>query len=185
MTRYANRGASFESLIEFANNQYAAKRIALIQKVATPWKVIRQGKKIISAFPEKKSTVDFIGVSMGRAIAFDAKSTLETRFPLSNIEQHQIDFLERWQRQNGIAFFLIEFAKLHEVYYLSFDEVKTWWDGMENGRKSIPYEYFRMCRRVEQGRVVLDYLAEIEGRGYVETKGRDQEIHRAGTSLLP
>lgn len=90
----ANRGRSFEQLIEHSNKQYQTKGKALIQKVPTPWKVIRRGKQIVSAHPAEKSTVDFVGVADGKAIAFDAKSTRElTRFPLSNIEVHQMVFL--------------------------------------------------------------------------------------------
>jgi recombination protein U len=163
---YANRGMSFEHLIERTNQQYFMKGIATIQKVATPWKVIRKGKQIVSAFPEKKSTVDFIGIYNGRAIAFDAKSTRErTRFPLSNIEDHQFKFLKRWQDNGGISFILVEFAKKNEVYILSLSELEKWLrKANEGGRKSVPYEWFIMnCELVKsKNGILLDYLGVIE-----------------------
>jgi recombination protein U len=162
---YANRGAALEQLIYVANAQYQAKGLAVIQKVATPWKVVRHGRQIISAFPERKSTVDFVGVAAGRPIAFDAKSTrTETRFPLDNIEQHQFEFLQAWHDQGGIAFILIEFATLDEFYVLPFTDLNEWWVAMyRGGRKSVPYETIRRrCPRVTAGRgVVLDYLQAV------------------------
>lgn len=162
---YANRGMSFEHLIEHANAQYRAKGWALVQKVATPWKIIRRGKQIVSAFPEKKSTVDFIGVANGKAIAFDAKSTRErTRFPLSNIEEHQMFFLEQFHNQGGHAFILVEYVKFNEVYLIPFLRLRDYWNtAMMGGRKSIPYEEMILFPRIRSGRgIVLDYLAAIK-----------------------
>src|SRR5579875_38202 len=134
MISQANRGMAFEYLIEYTNRQYQAKGIAVIQKIPTPVKMIRRGAQIVSAFPERKSTVDFIGVAGGRAIAFDAKSTrLYTRFPHGNIEQHQYEFLWEWQTQGGIAFVLVEFSTLHEVYVMPFEILQKFWVAMKRG----------------------------------------------------
>lgn len=162
---YANRGMGLEMLIEHANDQYAAKGIALIQKVATPWKVIRKGKQIVNAFPEKKSTVDFIGVYNGKPIAFDAKQTeLKTRFPYANVEKHQIDFMRRWEETGGIAFMLIEFKAHKKTFLVPF----AYFDAADKAgaRGSIPYESFfewRNVYEVTQGNgIVLDYLSALE-----------------------
>lgn len=162
--KFANRGMGLETLIEYANAQYSAKGIATIQKVATPWKVLWKGNQVVSAFPEKKSTVDFIGVSKGKSIAFDAKETeLKTRFPLSNIEQHQIDFLRDWEKNGGIAFLIINFKAHNEIYFLPFAYI----DGLNatGAKGSIPYASFKEMRNVYQigqgNGIVLDYLKHI------------------------
>lgn len=159
---YANRGMGLETLIEYANEQYSRKGIATIQKVATPWKVIWKGKQVVSAYPEKKSTVDFIGIHKSKCIAFDAKETeLKTRFPLANIEQHQIDFMRKWEEHGGIAFFLINFKAHNKIYYLPFAYI----DGLNatGATGSIKYgdfEFMRNVHEVSQGNgIVLDYLA--------------------------
>lgn len=160
---HANRGQGLEQLIEYANQQYAAKGIAQIQKVATPWKVIRKGKQIVSAFPEKKSTVDFIGVYKGQAIAFDAKQTENTtRFPFANIEEHQDLFMYRWMLNGGYAFYLIEFKAHNELFFVPHTYLSAF-GGMEN-RKSIPYEHLKAkFPTVKQGDgIVLDYLKHVE-----------------------
>lgn len=42
----------------------------------------------------------------------------KTSFPLANIEKHQIQHLKNVICNQGIAFFIIYFATLHEVYLL-------------------------------------------------------------------
>ncbi|MCO1599846.1 Holliday junction resolvase RecU [Desulfosporosinus nitroreducens] len=161
MANHANLGKSLETLIEHANKQYRAKGLALVQKVATPWQVIRKGKQIVSAFPEEKSTVDFIGVAGDKAIAFDAKQCHDkTRFPLSNIEPHQMDFLGSWQEQGGTAFFIIEMTVLKKIYRLELADVHMYWlKSLNDGRKSIPVKDFERFLEVKQsGGIVLDYL---------------------------
>lgn len=162
----ANLGQAFEKLIERTNEQYRMKNRAVITKEATPTKVIRKGNRIVGAFHEKKSTVDFKGVYNGRAIAFDAKSTRETtRFPLDNIADHQIAFLKQWQDNGGISFILVEFAKRREIYYLPFKQLEEWVIQAKNGgRKSIPYDWFyENCELVKsRNGIVLDYLHLIE-----------------------
>lgn len=165
MISQANRGRSFEQLIEHSNKQYQVKGKALIQKVPTPWRVIRRGKQIVSAHPAEKSTVDFVGVADGKAIAFDAKSTRElTRFPLSNIEAHQMVFLQHFHDQGGRAFVLIEFAKIYEVYLVPFVKLREYWNNAQKGgRKSIPYDDMNLFPRITSGNgVALDYLAALD-----------------------
>lgn len=160
---HANRGQGLETLIEYANQQYAAKGIAQIQKVPTPWKVIRKGKQIVSAFPEKKSTVDFIGDYKGRSVCFEAKSTEnKTLFPLANFEEHQIEFMRKW---TGIKFAVIEFKHTRQIFFLEAARLLNAWDNHKvGGPASIPYEWCAFwLDEIEQGDgIVLDYLKHVE-----------------------
>lgn len=166
MTRYANRGKSLETMIEHTVAAYRRKGKALIHKIPNAWIVQRAGKRIVSAFPEKKSTVDFAGVlPNGRAIAFEAKSTANrTSFPLSMIEAHQIEYLRQHLQYGGISFFLVEFSKLNEVYLLPFEYVEKYLEvAADGGRKSIPYpEIVLHCERVKSYRgYVLHFLKYV------------------------
>jgi recombination protein U len=158
------RGKPLENAIEYTNNIYKNKGVALVDKVPTPWNVSynRKTGKVFKAFPQKKGTVDFIGISHGRGVAFDAKSTNNsTSFPLGNIEDHQIKYLLNHKDQGGIAFIIVEFANYGEHYFLTIDELNEWWVASQNGgRKSIPYRWFVMyCEQIrsEKG-VPLHYL---------------------------
>ena len=158
----ANRGQDFEELIEHANEWYFSKGIGLIQKIPTDWKVIRKGSEIITAYPAKKSTVDYIGLYYNRPIAFDAKSTKEkTSFPLKNIEAHQREFLSRWRQLQGKAFYLINFKYHNEIFILYQRQLEEF--EAQNDRKSIPYAYFeKFCQKATQeGTNPLHYLKTL------------------------
>lgn len=163
---YANRGMGFEELINYVNDQYKAKGIANIKKISTPWKVVRNGTRIINAFPEGPSTVDYMGDWEGRSICFEAKSTEnETRLPFGNFEEHQIEFIRSWK---GIAFALVHFESHNETYLIDrLSLLRMWDEQMLGGRKSIPYKWFQeSARLIKKGGcqnkgIVLDYLSAI------------------------
>lgn len=142
----SNRGMNLEEDINLSNEYYVEKGIALITKRPTPINIVKvdytKGARITDAFFEKQSTTDYNGVYKGRYLDFEAKNTKsKTSFPLSNIEKHQIIHLKRVLEHGGIAFFIIQFQVLGEVYLLDASFVIDFW---ENGdRKSIPYEVFK------------------------------------------
>lgn len=154
---HANRGKALQTMINFTNTIYKAKGWAVVDEVPTPTKNIR-GQIVY----EKKSTVDYYGISHGRAIAFDAKSTREiTRFDLKNVHEHQVKYLLDFQKQGGISFFIIEFAKKGESYFVPLDFFMKYWNhALRGGKKSVPYQDIHLyCDRVKSSRgVALDYL---------------------------
>lgn len=159
---YANRGAFFENIIVASNNGYLAKGMGFIEKVEPTIQITKEKGNRVEGFKKSKGFVDFFGCVHGRPIAFEAKKTNNrTSFPLSNIKEHQMISLRVWQQQGGIAFMLISFEKLGEVYFIKYDQVEEFWEAArKGGRKSIPYDYFLFhCDLVKSGRgVALDYL---------------------------
>lgn len=91
------RGSTLEDLVNRTNEQYAQKKLALIQKIPTPITPVRMDKEnrhITLAYFEQRSTVDYIGVVQGIPVCFDAKECCVDTFPLSNIHPHQVGFME-------------------------------------------------------------------------------------------
>jgi len=146
------RGSVFEEMINFTNELYRQKGLAVIQKVPTPITPIEVDNKahtITRAYFGEKSTVDFIGVVQGIAICFDAKETQYKNLPLKNIHQHQIDFMADFQKQEGIAFLLVHFKWAGEIFFLPLEQLKSHYDkARQSGRKSIPYADFNPVYRV-------------------------------------
>ena len=140
---HGNRGMNLEEDINLSTEYYKQNGLCLITKRPTPINVVKvdytKGAIITNAYFEKQSTTDYNGVYKGRYIDFEAKSTIKTTsFPLANISKHQIEHLKQVIKHGGIAFFIIEFAKLQQVFLLDASYVI---DFYENGaRKSIPYE---------------------------------------------
>lgn len=122
------------------NIKYRKSRKALILNVPTP--IIPTSKGLIP----KRSTVDYVGLlEGGQYIAFDAKETnVTTRFDLSNIHGHQLEFLEFVKDLGGVAFFMIHFKKLHDdqVYLTPLSAVQKYWYD-EDARQSIPIKDFK------------------------------------------
>ena len=138
------RGSTLEDMINRTNEKYREKGLALIQKVPTPITPInidRETRHITLAYFEQKSTVDYIGVVQGIPVCFDAKECAVDLFTLQKIHPHQVQFMRDFDKQEGIAFFLIYFTARDIMYYMSIRELNVFWDRMENGgRKSFRIE---------------------------------------------
>ena len=135
------RGSTLEELINRTNERYLELELALIQKIPTPITPInieKETRHITLAYFDQKSTVDYIGAVQGIPVCFDAKECAVSTFSLENIHPHQVSFMDSFEKQDGIAFFLIYFTGLNEFYYLPFRKLKEFWDRAANGgRKSF------------------------------------------------
>ena len=70
------RGSTLEEMVNWTNDHYLEKGLALIQKIPTPITPVRMDadhKQITLAYFEKRSTVDYIGAVQGIPVCFDAK----------------------------------------------------------------------------------------------------------------
>lgn len=138
------RGSTLEDLINKTNEKYLESGLALIQKIPTPITPItidKQSRHITLAYFDKKSTVDYIGVVQGIPVCFDAKECAIDTFSLQNIHEHQVNYMEQFEKQKGIAFFLIYYTHKDLFYYLPFEMLKFFWDrAVSGGRKSFRME---------------------------------------------
>lgn len=160
------RGNSLEELINLTNNVYKEKNLAIIQKIPTPItpvKINKENKTINLAYFNEKSTVDYIGVVQGIPVCFDAKETSKAFLPFRNIHEHQIDFMNIFEKQEGIAFILVYFKNYDEYYYLPFKHIFRFWkDAKNGGRKSIPYSEFSKKYAIRRsGNFYIHYLEAL------------------------
>ena len=138
------RGSTLEELINRTNEKYRDNKLGLIQKIPTPITPInidKAHKQITLAYFDQKSTVDYIGAVQGLPVCFDAKECARETFALANIHEHQVRFMNEFEEQGGIAFFLIYFSGMDIFYYLKLRTLMIFWNRMlEGGRKSFRYE---------------------------------------------
>ena len=121
------RGSTLEDMINRTNERYREKGLALIQKVPTPL-----------AYFDQKSTVDYIGAVQGIPVCFDAKECDVTTFPMQNVHEHQVRFMDDFERQGGKAFLIIHFTSEQKFYYLHIRQLLRFWNrAQEGGRKSF------------------------------------------------
>ena len=161
------RGSTLEDLINRTNEKSQENGLALIQKSPTPITPIRIDKDerhITLAYFDQKSTVDYIGAVQGLPVCFDAKECAADTFALANIHEHQVNFMENFEKQGGVAFFLLFFSHKNQFYYLPYAHLRYFWDrAKEGGRKSFRYdelnpEYFLPKK---QG-ILVPYLDMIQ-----------------------
>ncbi len=138
------RGSVLEEFINRTNEKYLDSGLALIQKIPTPItpiKIDREHRHITLAYFEQKSTVDYIGAVQGIPVCFDAKESAQDTFSLQNIHEHQVEFMKNFEKQKGIAFFLIYYTDKELFYYLRLRELLVFWERAQNGgRKSFRFD---------------------------------------------
>ena len=161
------RGSTLEEFINRSNEKYMENGLALIQKIPTPITPISIDKKtrhITLAYFDQKSTVGYIGAVQGIPVCFDAKECHTDTFPLQNIHEHQVMFMERFEKQGGVAFFLISFTHRDEFYYLRYQKMMEFWNrSLNGGRKSFRYEELEPDFFLPKGKgVLVPYLDTLQ-----------------------
>ena len=138
------RGSTLEEFINHTNERYLEQGLALIQKIPTPItpvKIDKEHRHITLAYFEQKSTVDYIGAVQGIPVCFDAKECATETFALQNIHEHQVEFMKNFEKQKGVAFFLLYYSHKEVFYYLRLSELLTFWERAKNGgRKSFRFD---------------------------------------------
>ena len=133
-----------ENDINETNKYYRDYDIALIYKKPTPIRITKtnyQSMRVIDGFFECPSTLDYNGIYKGYYIEFDAKETKsKTSFTINNIHEHQIDYIKKVLKHNGIVFLIVRFSLLNKDYILGGKELIDFIN--DNERKSIPLSYF-------------------------------------------
>lgn len=154
-----------EDILNHTHEVFKKQDLAFINKAPVPIKVLNiKGHMITRAFFEEKGMLDYVGVCQGVAVAFDAKETNKISLPLSNISSHQIDFIEDFNKQNGLAFIICNFKKLNKFYLIPGEVVLDYhYKSLEGGRKSIPEKELEEKYEIkfDENRYVLNYLTQL------------------------
>lgn len=170
------RGSTLEDMVNRTNEKYAEAGLALIQKIPTPITPIKMDKEsrhITLAYFDQKSTVDYIGAVQGIPICFDAKECAVDTFTLANIHDHQVKFMQDFEKQGGIAFFLIYYTHKDILYYLPLEMLLFFWNrSKEGGRKSFRYDELNPAYVLpKKSGILVPYLdmlkQDLEDRGEV------------------
>ena len=156
-------GSTLEDLINRSNEQYLEKGLALIQKIPTPItpiKIDKEHRHITLAYFDQKSTVDYIGAVQGIPVCFDAKECTSNTFALQNIHEHQVRFMEQFEKQGGISFLIIFYTARNELFYLPYADMRRFWERAKSGgRKSFRYEELNQDFRIHStGGILVPYL---------------------------
>ena len=100
------RGSTLEEFLNRTNEKYLEQGLALIQKIPTPItpvQIDKEHRHITLAYFDQRSTVDYIGVVQGIPVCFDAQECHSKTFPIQNIHEHQVLFMQDFEDQGGIG----------------------------------------------------------------------------------
>lgn len=169
---FANRGMSFEKMINESNNYYLSRGLAVIHKKPTPIQIVkvdypqRSRAKIVEAYFRQASTTDYSGVYKGHYIDFEAKETRQKNaMPMKNFHQHQIEHMEAVLKQKGICFVLLHFSSLRETYLLPASYLIEFYK-IDKGGKSMPLSYIQ-----ENGyRIEIQHFPSVPYLDIIEQK---------------
>lgn len=136
----ANRGMKWESMIEKRLEKLKKQGDIIGDKIPTDFCIVRKFGKITSAFPRKKSTVDFVISFKGRFLAIEAKSTdKKTSFPMDNIKEHQVKYLDLLYDNNSLTYYAIYFKKLDRAFLVHSKLINL---KIQEEIKSLKLEWF-------------------------------------------
>ena len=163
-----HRGMNLEEDLNMTNKYYLINDIANIHKKPIPIQIVkvdypkRSAARIVEAYFKTPSTTDYNGVYKGRYLDFEAKETKKMNFPFTNIHVHQIEHLESIIKHQGIAFIIIAFTQINEVYLIDASYIIEAY--YHSDRKSMSYQTIK-----EKGHLIesgynprLDYLKIID-----------------------
>ena len=178
---YGNRGMCLENDINDTNEYYLQQDIAVIHKKPTPITIVsvdyksRKDAVIKEAYFKTPSTTDYNGIYKGKYIDFEAKETKTLSFPFTNISLHQINHLDKVIHHGGIAFLIIAFTKVNEVYLLDASFMVEAY--RKNDRKSLRYETIKeKGHLIRQGFLPRLHYLEIIDQYYCEVfKWKDKQ----------
>ncbi|MEG1847393.1 MAG: Holliday junction resolvase RecU [Lachnospiraceae bacterium] len=161
------RGSTLEDLINRTIERYQEHHLALIQKIPTPItpiKIDKETRQITLAYFEQQSTVDYIGAVQGIPVCFDAKECATDTFALQNIHAHQVSFMQEFEKQGGVAFFLLYYTGKNLFYYMPLRQLEIFWNRAEaGGRKSFRYdELDERYRLPKQLGILVPFLEPLQ-----------------------
>ena len=163
-----HRGMNLEEDLNLTNKYYLTNGIANIHKKPTPIQIEKvdypkiSAARIVEAYYKTPSTTDYNGIYKGRYLDFEAKETKRQNFPFTNIGVHQIKHLQSIINHHGIAFVIIAFTHLNEVYLIDASYmIEAYY---QPNQKSISYEEIKeKGHLIEQGfNPRLNYLKIID-----------------------
>ena len=142
--RYANRGMTLEQLIRHSNMRYREAGVAVIEKQATEFIPIRDGRgRVVSCKIVGQSSVDFIGRVGSMPIAIESKHTSSDSIRWDAVQEHQGDFLTRFSEGGqGIGIVLVSFKleRFFAVPWAFWETARTAWIETPKTKVTVEFE---------------------------------------------
>ena len=146
---YGSRGMSLEERLNKSNQYYLTHNLAVIHKKPTPTsscssrlsktKCCSDHRSILPSCFTRRIIMVYIKAEY---INLEAKETKnKTSFPLSNLPEHQREHMLSCLDQGGIAFLIVSFSELDEIYLLPYQYIHQYIKN--NDKQSLTYDFIK------------------------------------------
>lgn len=98
-----------------------------LQRTSPPWHYAMI-KGVLTPVVDEDGVPDFHGAVDGRLVAFDAKSTKDTRWKLAMVKKEQAEHLAEVVKRGCIAGILVRFDGMMETYWLPWPALEPIYD---------------------------------------------------------
>lgn len=191
--RKANLGMTLEEFLNHSNQIYTRDGIAVVWKVPTAFKPIRNAYgQVVSCKVEGKSCVDYLGRVKKIPLAVEAKETSSNDIRFDRVEDHQAYFLDAYSGQNEAICLVVVSFSLNSFYAVPWAFWKAGRDAWKEaqrlkkrkaeritvshgditwttpGRAAVKEEELHPAWKIETGgRYGLDYLQQYIRQGTI------------------
>jgi penicillin-binding protein-related factor A (putative recombinase) len=172
-----NRGRFAEQLLASTHAHYAAHGLAVMTAVPPPvGRLHRRTERTrpghFEGWYKTRTVADYLGAlgPDGRALALEVKSTTDSRWYLSQVEEHQAEFLHHWASVGALAYVLVVFlteSLIPDAAILSWPAFHA--ELREHGRHDRGFTWESLAREFRSASAVntvgvppVDYLPAIQ-----------------------
>ena len=129
---HANRGQSWEAVIDAMHALYEASGRASVIRNPAPMKPLGPGVRgVFRAAYIAEGPPDYSVQAGGVAYLFDAKSAVGSRWGLDNVKDHQAGRFTRHEAQGGVAFVLLRLGR--RMWLLPWSRLSPPWYAWRRG----------------------------------------------------
>lgn len=137
---HTNRGKRLEERLESVHQRYLRAGV-YVQRNGTPFVPLsgrtHNGRPL--GIPGADAPPDYLAMSDGWAILFDAKSTTDDKWSFSNLEKHQAQSLDAWEAAGGIAGLVVAVENLAVVAWVPWSTLgPRWWAWYRETKRAAP-----------------------------------------------
>ena len=127
----SNRGEALEQLLDLVHARYQRQGLAYVQRNGVPFVPARRapgykGPPLGTVGPE--APPDYLALTHGQPVLFDAKSTVGATWGFSGLEKHQARALDDWQANGGTAGLVVAVDRLATIGWVPWGTFGArWW----------------------------------------------------------
>jgi len=161
---HANRGQSWELVVEMLHNLYEQRGRAVCIRLPPPMRILGSaGKGVFRAVFASNGPPDWLVMADGSTFLLECKSHKADRWPLSQLHEHQaarfVDIEERTEHGHGLL--LLQHGASGTSWLIPWVLLAPRWseakEGAARGRASLTLEEIE-AMAICGGRGVVDYL---------------------------